>query len=82
MYTQKLLVHDRCKGQCAERVHARFVDLFRVLVFALKLECEIVCQMPAFVIPSEQPESVWVPYLERPEVQDALRKMSASVRLD
>lgn len=55
MYTQKLLVHDRCKGQVAERVHARFVDPLGVLVFALKLEREIVRQMPALVIPSEQP---------------------------
>lgn len=55
MNTQKLLVHDRCKRQCAERIHARFVDPLGVLVFTLKLEREIVCQMPAFVIPAEQP---------------------------
>ena len=41
-------------------------------MFTLKLECEIVGQMPAFVVPSEQPQSVWIPYLKRPEVQDAL----------
>ena len=68
MYTQKLLVHDRCEGQRAERVHARFVDLLGVLVFALKLECEVVRQMSALVIPSEQPQSIRIPYLQRPEI--------------
>ena len=48
-------------------------------MFALKLEGEIVCQMPALVISSEQPQRIWVPYLEGPEIQDALSSMLVGV---
>jgi hypothetical protein len=64
VYAQKLLVHDRSQRQCAERVHACFVDGFRVLVLALELECKVVGQMPALVVSAEQPECVWVPDLQ------------------
>jgi hypothetical protein len=63
VYAQELLVHDRSQRQCAERVHACFVDCLRVLVFALELECEVIGQMPAFVVSTEQPERVGVPDL-------------------
>jgi hypothetical protein len=66
VYAQELLVHDRSQGQCAERVHTGFVDSFRVFVLALELECEVISQMSAFVVSTEQPERVRVPDLERP----------------
>jgi hypothetical protein len=50
VYTQELLVHDSSEGQCAERVHASFVDGLGVLVLALELECEVIGQMPALMV--------------------------------
>lgn len=51
-------------------------------MFTFKLECEIVCQMPALVVSSKQPQSIRIPYLKRPEVQDALLNVSAWLLLD
>lgn len=48
-------------------------------MLALQLEGEVVGQMPALVVPSEQPERVGVPNLQRPQIQDALQ-MSALAR--
>ena len=72
MYAEELLVHDSSQGQCAERVHACIVYFLRVLVLALELECEVVGQMSTFVIAAQQPESVRVPNLQRPEIEHAL----------
>jgi hypothetical protein len=72
VYTQELLVHDRSQRQCAERVHACFIYCLRVLVLALELECEVISQMSAFVVSTEQPERVWVPDLQGPQIQDTL----------
>ncbi len=41
-------------------------------MLAFKLEGEVVGEMAAFVIASEEPESVGVPDLEGPQVEDAL----------
>jgi hypothetical protein len=76
VYAQELLVHDCSQGQCAERVHACFVDGLGVLVLALELECEVISQMSAFVVSAEQPERVRVPNLQRPQVENALRRFS------
>lgn len=73
MDTEELLVHDGGQGQRAERLHACFVDFLAVLVLALKLEGEVVGQMPAFVVAAQQPEGVWIPDFERPDVQYTLR---------
>ena len=72
MYAEELLVHDGSQGQCAERVHASIVYFLGVLVLAFELECEVVGQMSTFVIASQQPESVRIPNLERPEIEYAL----------
>jgi len=64
VYTQELLVHDRCQRQCAERVHACFIDRLGVLVFTLELECEVISQMPALVVSAEKPKRVGVPDLQ------------------
>ena len=72
MYAEELLVHDGSQGQCAERVHACIVYFLGVLVLAFELECEVVGQMAAFVIASQQPESIRIPDLERPEIEYAL----------
>lgn len=45
-------------------------------MLALKLEGEVVGQMTALVVSSEQPKRVRIPDLQRPEVQNAL-KLSA-----
>jgi hypothetical protein len=50
---QKLLVHDSCEGKSAERLHARFVNLLGILVLAFELECKVIGQMPALMVPSE-----------------------------
>lgn len=66
VYTQKLLVHDCGQRQCAERVHACFVYGFGVLVLAFELKGEVIGQVTALVISSEEPKGVGVPNLEGP----------------
>jgi hypothetical protein len=73
MYAQKLLVHDRSQWQGAEGIHTRVVYHLGVFVLAFEFESEIVREMATFVIASEQPKGVWVPDLERPQIQHALR---------
>jgi hypothetical protein len=41
-------------------------------VLALKLEGKVIGQMTAFVVAAEQPERIWVPDLERPQIKHAL----------
>ena len=72
MYAQELLVHNCGKGQGAKRFHTGFVDLLGILMFAFKFEGKIVRQVPALMISSQQPQSVRVPNLAGPQVQDAL----------
>lgn len=55
MYAKKLLVHDRRERQGAEGFHACLVDLLRVFMLTFELECEIVRQMSALVVTSQQP---------------------------
>ena len=76
VYTEKLLVHDRGKRKRAERFHACFVNRLGVLVLAFELESEVVCQVPAFVIASKEPKGIWIPDLERPQVENALVEVS------
>lgn len=73
VYAQELLVHDSGQRQRTERVHTCIVDLFSVFVLAFQFEGEVICQMPAFVVSTKKPESVGIPYLQRPEVEDALQ---------
>lgn len=72
MDTEELLVHDRRERQGAERLHAGIVDLFRILVFTLQLEGEIVRQMAALMVSAQQPKGLWVPNLQRPEIENTL----------
>jgi len=46
-------------------------------MFAFQLESEVVCQMSALVIASEQPKGVGVPNFQRPEIQNTLSYLSA-----
>ena len=78
MYAQELLVHDCCKGKRTKRVHASFIDRFGILVLAFKLERKVIRQVSTFMVPSEQPQGIWIPNLERPKVQDALRSLSVN----
>lgn len=75
---QKLLVHDGCKGKRTERVHARFVDRLGILVLAFELEREIVRQVSTLMVSPEEPQGVWVPYLEGPKIQHALQSQSVA----
>ena len=63
MNAKELFIHDSRKRKRAEGFHTSFVDSLRVLMLAFELECEVVCQMPAFVVAAHQPKCVWVPYL-------------------
>lgn len=72
MNAQELLVHDGREWQRTETFHASIVNFFRVLVFALEFEREVVGQMSAFVVSPQEEKSVRVPDLERPQVQHAL----------
>lgn len=72
VYAEKLLVHDGSQGQGAKGLHAGFVNLLRVLVLAFELEGEVVCQMPAFMIPPQKPQGVGIPDLKGPKVEHTL----------
>jgi hypothetical protein len=61
---EKLLIHDSSQRQTAERFHASLVHFFRILVLAFQFEGEVVGQVPAFMIPAEQPKGVWIPDLQ------------------
>ena len=69
---QELLVHDGSKGERTEGLHAGLVHAFRVLVLAFQLEGEVVGQVPALVISTQQPERRRIPDFQRPEIQDTL----------
>ena len=43
-------------------------------MFGFYLEGEVVCQMAAFVVPSQHEESCTIPHLERVQVKNALNK--------
>lgn len=78
MNAEKLLVHDRRQRQRTEGLDASFVDPLAVFVFALEFECEVVRQVSALVIASQQPEGIRVPDLQRPEVKNALRQLDTA----
>ncbi len=69
---QELLVHDGRQRQAAERLHAGLVDGLGVLVLALQLEGEVVGQVTALVVATQQPERLGIVDLERPQVEHAL----------
>lgn len=73
--TEELLVHDRRQRQRTEGFYTSLVDLLAVFVLAFELEGEIICEMPALVVPSQKPQRVRVPNLQGPEVQNALRQL-------
>lgn len=75
---QELFVHDSSQRQRAERFHACIVDAFAILVLAFEFECEVVCQVSAFMVSTKQPECVRIPDLQRPEIQHTLRGVSAA----
>ena len=78
VYAEKLLVHDGSQRQGAERIHTSFVNFLRVFVLTFELEGEIVCQMPALMISSQEPQGVGIPNLEGPEVEHTLDYASAT----
>lgn len=75
MDTQELLVHDRRQRQGAKGFDAGFVDALAVFVLTLQFEGEVICQMPALVVTSQQPQRIRVPDLQGPEVENTLHKV-------
>jgi hypothetical protein len=47
-------------------------------VLAFQLEGEVISQVTAFVVATKEPQGVGIPDLQRPQIQDALRHVSAS----
>jgi hypothetical protein len=74
--TQELLVHNSSEGKSAERLHASLVHSLGVFVLALELEGEVICQMATLVVTTHEPESVGVPDLESPKIENTLHIMS------
>jgi hypothetical protein len=66
VYAQELLVQDRREGQGTERFEACLVHALGVLVLAFCLKREVVGQVPALVVSTEEEERVWVTNLEAP----------------
>jgi hypothetical protein len=79
MDAQKLFVHDRGERQRAERLEARLIYAFGVLVLALDLECEVIGQVPALVVSAEEEERVGVPNLESPQIEHTLRARASEM---
>lgn len=42
-------------------------------MFAFQFKREIICQVPAFMVSAEEPESVRIPDLKRPKVEYTLQ---------
>lgn len=76
MYAEKLLVHDRGQWQGAKRVHASIVDLLGILMLALEFKREVIGQVATFMVAAQQPQGIGIPDLQRPQVQNALCKVS------
>jgi hypothetical protein len=76
---QKLFVHDSCEGESTERLHARFVNLLGIFVLAFELECKVIGQMPALMVPSEQPKGVGIPDLQGPQVKHTFNTEVSSI---
>ena len=74
--TQELLVHNSSERKSTERLHTSLVHGLGVFVLALKLEGEVIGQMATLVITTHEPESVGVPDLETPKVENTLQIMS------
>jgi hypothetical protein len=74
--TQELLVHNSSEGKSAERLHTSLVHSLGVFVLALQLEGKVIGQMATLVVTTHEPESVGVPDLESPEVENTLHIMS------
>jgi hypothetical protein len=70
--TQELLVHNSSEGKSAERLHASLVHSLGIFVLALELKGKVICQMATLVVTTHEPESVGVPDLEGPEVENTL----------
>ena len=77
MNTEELLVHQSCQGETVEGLHAGVVHVLRVLDLALLLEGEVLCQVPALVVASQEEESAGVTHLQCPQIQDALENISS-----
>jgi hypothetical protein len=69
VYAQELLVHDRGEGQGAKRLDTCVVHALGVLVLAFGLEREVVGQVAALMVATEEEERVRIPDLEGPKVQ-------------
>lgn len=63
---EELLIHDGGQGQRAEGFHTCFVDFFGVLVLAFELEGEVVGQVTALVVSTQQPQSLRMPNFQGP----------------
>ena len=72
MDAKELLVHDRGQRESTEGRRAGLVHPLGIFVLAFELEGEVVGQVPAFVVASQQPERGRVPDLQGPEIEDAL----------
>lgn len=72
MHAEEATVDDGRNGERAERLDARFVHLFAVLVEALLLKGEVLSEVTAFVVSTEQHYPRRIPDLESKEVEQAL----------
>jgi len=72
MNTQELLVHDCRQRQRTERLHAGFINGLGILVLAFQLEGEIVGQVATLVVSTQEPESLGIVNLQRPQVKNTL----------
>mmetsp|Transcript_29348 Transcript_29348/g.76929 ORF Transcript_29348/g.76929 Transcript_29348/m.76929 type:complete len:312 (-) Transcript_29348:207-1142(-) len=78
---KELLVHDGHQWQAIERVHAHIIHLLRILVLHFGLESEVLCEVPAFVVASQQVDGLRKVELECPEVEDAFEREVATVHV-
>ena len=50
-------------------------------MLTLELECKVISQMSALVISSKEPQSVWIPDLQRPEVEHTFDTEVSSINV-
>ena len=69
MDAEELPVEERCDRQRLEGADARLVHRRGVLVQALALEGEVLCEVSAFVVAPQQEKTVGIPELKGIKIQ-------------
>jgi hypothetical protein len=81
MDAKELLVHQGGQRQRIKGFHTSIVDSLGIFYFTFLFEREILGQMPAFVISSQQKKCVWVANFKGPKVKNTFNTEIATIHV-